>query len=91
MDQDPILKPSSSKLEHELIVRLQVSVKVSMILPRKQMRVSTLTKKPHHYCDSQNWNRMHPERVSCEPELLQGGLKAAASESLLIMAYANAS
>ena len=34
---------------------------------------------------------MHQERVSCEPELLQGGLKAAASESLLIMAYANAS
>lgn len=73
----------------KFIVRLQVNVKFSMILPRKQMPVSILTKKTHHYCDSQSWNKMHPK--SPEPELLQGGLKVAASESLLIMAYANAS
>lgn len=30
-------------------------------------------------------------KVSWEPGLLQGGLQAAASESLLIMTYANAS
>lgn len=44
----------------KFIVPVQVNVKFSMILPRKQMPVSILTKKPHHYCDSQSWNKMHP-------------------------------
>lgn len=47
----------------KFIVWFQVSVKFSMILPRKQMPVSTLTKKPHHYCASQSWNKIHPKRL----------------------------
>lgn len=43
----------------KFIVQFQVSVKFSMVLPRKQMPVSTLTRKPHHYWDSHSWNKIH--------------------------------
>lgn len=47
----------------KFIVWFQVSVKISMILPRKQMPISTLIKKPHHYGDSQSWNKIHSKSL----------------------------
>lgn len=47
----------------KFIVWFQVSVKISMILPRKQMPTGTLTKKPHHYSDAQSWNKIRPRSL----------------------------
>lgn len=47
----------------KFIVWFQVGVKISMILPRKQMPIGTLTKKPHHYGDSQSWNKICPRSL----------------------------
>lgn len=73
----------------KFIVWFQVSVKISMILPRKQMPTG------HPHQEAPSLRRLSEleqnlSKVSCEPELLQGEFRAAASEILSIMASANA-